>query len=84
MNVFVLNAEFPSSAWRRSFADALIRLRPDMNPDAADELSDTAYLRFTDLEPVEAALLCSQGRGGASGLGQPSPASQLRQASLAG
>jgi len=48
MNVLVLNTEFPSSPWRRAFADALIRLRPELNPDAADELSDSAFLRLID------------------------------------
>lgn len=78
MNVVVLSAEFPSSSWRRSFADALIRLRPDMNPDAADELSDSAFLTLADLEPGDAAALCSQGNGGLA-----SPA-QARQAGLSG
>lgn len=61
MNVFVLTAEFPSSSWRRAFADALIRLRPDLNPDAVDELSDSAYLRLADLDPVNAAAHYSRG-----------------------
>ncbi len=64
MNVVVLNAEFPSSSWRRSFADALIRLRPDMNPDVADELSDSAFLSLGGLEPGGAAKLFSQGSSG--------------------
>lgn len=64
MNVVVLNTEFPSSSWRRLFADALIRLRPDMNPDAADELSDMAFLSLGELEPGSAARLFSQGSGG--------------------
>jgi hypothetical protein len=63
MNVVVLSAEFPSSSWRRSFADALIRLRPDMNPDVADELSDSAFLSLGELEPGGAAMLFNQGRG---------------------
>jgi len=43
------------SSWRRTFADALIRLRPDMNPDAADEVSDSAYLSLGELKPDQAA-----------------------------
>jgi len=78
MNVVVLSAEFPSSSWRRSFADTLIRLRPDMNPDAADELSDSAFLTLGDLEPGDAAALCSQGNGALA-----SPA-QAAQTSLSG
>jgi hypothetical protein len=62
MNVVVLSAECPSSSWRRAFADALIRLRSDLNPDAADELSDAAFLSYADLEPGIAATLF--GRGG--------------------
>jgi hypothetical protein len=61
MNVLVLNTEFPSSAWRRAFADALIRLRPDLNPDVADELSDSAFQSLADQEPSSAATLYSQG-----------------------
>ena len=55
MNVVFLASAFPSSPWRRAFADALIRLRPDMNPDAADELSDSAYMSLGDLPPDDAA-----------------------------
>ena len=61
MNAVVLTSEFPSSSWRRAFADALIRLRPDLNPDAADELSDSAYLRLADQDPGNAAALYSRG-----------------------
>jgi hypothetical protein len=38
----------------------LIRLRPDLNPDAADELSDSAYLHLANLEPADAARLYGQ------------------------
>lgn len=61
MNVVVLTTELPSSSWRRAFADALIRLRPDLNPDTADEWSDSAYLRHADLDPGNAAALYSRG-----------------------
>jgi hypothetical protein len=60
MNVLVLNTEFPSSPWRRAFADALIRLRPELNPDVADELSDSAFLRLADQEPGSAARFFSR------------------------
>jgi hypothetical protein len=49
MNVVVPTSKFPGSAWRQEFADALIRLRPDLNPDLADELSDSAFLTHSDL-----------------------------------
>jgi hypothetical protein len=61
MNNVVLTAEIQCSSWRRAFAGALIRLRPDMNPDTADELADSAYLSLADLDPASAAALCSQG-----------------------
>ncbi|MDE2370814.1 MAG: hypothetical protein KGN16_17730 [Burkholderiales bacterium] len=51
----------PSHAWRYAFADALIRLQPDLNPDAADELSDAAYLCHADLDPRDAAELYGRG-----------------------
>ena len=57
MNVAVLTSEFPSSSWRRAFASALIRLHPELNPDAADELADTAYPRLANLDPDQAAEL---------------------------
>jgi hypothetical protein len=82
MNVFVLNAQFPGSAWRRTFADALIRLRPDMNPDAADELSDSAYVRLGELEPGEAALRYAEGRGASAPPAQARQASPIRRAGL--
>lgn len=66
MNVFLLNPEFQSSAWRRAFATALIRLRPDLNPDVADELSDSAFLSLADQEPSSAAKFYTVGANAAS------------------
>lgn len=43
------------SAWRRLFAESLIKLRPDMNPDLADEASDTAWSTMSSLPPEHAA-----------------------------
>lgn len=43
------------SAWRRLFAASLIKLRPDMNPDAADDASDTAWSTLSSLPPEQAA-----------------------------
>jgi hypothetical protein len=79
MNVIVLSAEFPSSSWRRAFADALIRLRPDMNPDAADELSDSAFLSHADLAPGVAATLFNRGGEGLATRGNDGRAQQLGQ-----
>lgn len=42
--------------WRRRFADSLIQLVPDMNPDAADELSDSQFLQSSKRPPDRAAL----------------------------
>ncbi len=61
MDVVVTGTDFPSSSWRRAFADALIRLRPDLNPDTADELSDSAFLSLADLAPDNAATIFSHG-----------------------
>ena len=55
---------FASSSWRQAFADALIRLRPDLNPDALDELSDSAYMRLAEMDPGNAAALCSPAADG--------------------
>lgn len=60
MNVVVPTSEFPSSVWRRAFADALIQLRPDLNPDVADELSDSAFVTLSDLDARSAAAKVSQ------------------------
>jgi hypothetical protein len=51
-----------SSAWRCAFADALIELRPDMNPDVADELSDSAFMSLSELKPRDAATLLARDR----------------------
>jgi hypothetical protein len=61
MKFVVPGTEVPSSSWRRAFADALIRLRPDLNPDTADEISDSAFLSLADLEPDNAATVFSHG-----------------------
>jgi hypothetical protein len=62
MTVTTLVTTFRRSAWRRQFADCLIKLRPDMNPDAADELSDKEYLLTPQLHPEIAAQLCAFGK----------------------
>jgi hypothetical protein len=67
MNVLKRSTEFPSSAWRQAFADALIQLRPELNPDVADELSDSAFLSLADREPSSAAASYSQGCGASLG-----------------
>lgn len=54
-NVSVMRRNFGSTEWKRAFADAVIRLRPDMNPDRADELSDAEYLSAKHVDPAVAA-----------------------------
>jgi len=61
MAVVTIRKFFAGSQWRRAFADTLIKLRPDMNPDAADELSDTAWGALSSLPPMEAAQACASG-----------------------
>lgn len=64
------------SSWRRAFADELIRLRPDLNPDVADELSDVAFPRHAGQTPNVAAQEFSRATeslptGAMAGLVQP-------------
>ena len=61
MNVVKLPKAFSSRLWRQAFADALIKFRPDMNPDAVDELSDSAFLSLSNLLPGDAAARYGQG-----------------------
>ena len=60
MKVGLPTSKVPSSAWRRAFADALIELRPDLNPDVADELSDSAFMALSDLDTRSTATRYSQ------------------------
>jgi hypothetical protein len=53
--ITVLRSNFDSTHWKRAFADCLMSLRPDMNPDAADEISDKEYLQAKDFDPSAAA-----------------------------
>lgn len=56
------NATDPTGdTWRRAFADALIEIQPHINPDAADELSDSAFIDLGTLPPKRAAEICSKG-----------------------
>jgi hypothetical protein len=60
--------------WRQRFADSLIRLVPQLNPDAADELSDTQFLESADTAPDQAALDYAASHGWC-----PPPASASRR-----
>ena len=46
-----LRAKAALSAWKIGFADCLIQLCPDMNPDAADEAADDEAAQWKDSEP---------------------------------
>ncbi|MBS0445919.1 MAG: hypothetical protein JSR59_08220 [Proteobacteria bacterium] len=55
MNVTRLNLT-RGLEWRQRFAVSLIKLVPQLNPDAADELSDSQFLESAGgTEPDEAA-----------------------------
>ena len=54
-DVVVLRSNFDNTAWKSAFADSLIGLCPELNPDAADELADSAVLHAKDLDPSTAA-----------------------------
>ena len=54
-NVRKLRAAFPGTDWKSSFVTALMRLRPDMNPDAADEISDLQFAVAQAMQPETAA-----------------------------
>ena len=47
------------SAWKWAFADALIRLCPDLNPDAADEFADSELIDSGFLDAELAAQRCA-------------------------
>ena len=46
---------FDASQWRQRFADSLLKLAPEVNPDAADELSDSQVLDLSEMPPEDAA-----------------------------
>lgn len=54
-NIRTLRTVFPGSDWKSSFVAALLRLRPDINPDAADEISDSEFAAAQALQPEIAA-----------------------------
>jgi hypothetical protein len=54
-NVAVLRTTFAGTSWKCEFAECLTRLRPDLNPDAADEISDAMFRRGVSLTAAEAA-----------------------------
>lgn len=53
--ISVLRSGFEGTHWKRTFATCLTLLVPDMNPDAADEVSDAEFPRSKDSDPEVAA-----------------------------
>jgi len=53
MGVTKLGA-FLGTEWRQLFADWLLKSSPDLNPDAADELSDSQFAALAGLKPEQA------------------------------
>lgn len=60
MTVTTIAPDHIGHPWRRAFADAMIEIRPDINPDTADELSDSAFQRLSNLPPRHAAEIYSR------------------------
>jgi hypothetical protein len=53
MSVTKLGA-FRGTTWRQLFAELLLKSSPELNPDAADELSDSQFVALAALTPEEA------------------------------
>jgi hypothetical protein len=54
-NIRVLRSSWEGSAWKIAFSDCLILLRPDINPDAIDEIADSELILARQTDPVLAA-----------------------------
>lgn len=54
-NIRTLRAAFPGAQWKVAFVSALMRLRPDLNPDAIDEISDSQFAVAQTMHPDVAA-----------------------------
>jgi hypothetical protein len=72
MSVTKLGA-FRGTQWRQLFAELLLKSSPDVNPDAADELSDTQFAALAELTPEQAV-----GQYLATEASRPSPTSAPR------
>jgi hypothetical protein len=53
MSITKLGA-FRGTQWRQLFAELLLKSSPDLNPDAADELSDSQFAALATLTPEQA------------------------------
>lgn len=56
-NVVAIRQELEPHFWKIRFADEVIAMCPDLNPDVADEASDREVGVFPRLEPAAAARL---------------------------
>jgi hypothetical protein len=55
--VVAIRPDIEARLWKVRFADSVIAMCPDINPDAADEASDDAIRASSRLDPVAAAKL---------------------------
>jgi hypothetical protein len=53
--VVAIRPEFEAHLWKVRFADTVIALCPDINPDAADEASDAELVHSSKRDPAVAA-----------------------------
>ena len=53
--VVAIRPQLESRLWKLQFADTVISMCPEMNPDAADEASDAEAARSAESDPVSAA-----------------------------
>ncbi len=54
-NIRTLRNAFPGFDWKASFVSTLLRLRPDLNPDSVDEISDSEFAASQAMQPEIAA-----------------------------
>ena len=53
--ITTLRSTFDRISWKSTFVQTLMHLRPDMNPDAADEVSDSEFAPNRRRNPTFAA-----------------------------
>ena len=56
----LLNCDSATAEWKRIFVDVLLRLMPDINPDAAEEVADAQHLLFSHHSPACSATKYAQ------------------------
>jgi hypothetical protein len=73
MNVSRIKTPFRGAQWRQQFADSMISMCPELNPDAIDEMADAEYSVSSDLEPETAARSYAVSHRFIPTLGTPAP-----------